>query len=931
MVGATLGHFKILARLAESASGEVYRAEDEALRRPVVLKILSPALASDPEHKARFLRAARAAALVTHPHVAAVHEVGESEGRVWVAMEKVEGPSLRSRLAGRPLPLLDTLRIGEQVAEGLAAAHEKNLAHGNLSAEKVVLGPGGQVKVVDLGLGDGDSGEEGSQAYDARTDVYRLGAMLYEMATGRPPATTDAEGGDADAFSAARSVPPSLLDPEIPAELDRILGACLEPDPEDRYQTTGQVAVDLGKLRRRTESASVAVASGAAAARPEARRRPARRWRWAAVSLALAAGLGVAGWQWVWPRLQPAPPFKAGDRYIVADFVNETSDIELGLALRDALDSGLASEVTLRRVRRDTSKEVAALDRAGTEARCLKGECEAYVTGRIAGDQDRYRLEIAVYHAGRSEPVVALSADTDAKTIGKALDGMMGDAARILHRKSGIGRSSRGPGCDTEAGDANSLKARLQINRGVDLISTAPEQALAAFKRARELDPTAPAYCWDVGWWLSNLGRRREALPYLKEAVREWSAAAEKQPACRERELTFEIWYLDWTWNYDLLAERVNRGIQLFPNNGGIWQKYAEITERVMGNPAAALPHYRKMYQVFHPIGLDVLLMALLRAGELGELDAVIAERRRDSERIDPESGDAIGVGVAYTNTKIARAQIHEAYLRGEDYGFIVERIERSIKEGQFSEEFARSLRAQYLACAGRLAEAEKWAREAQKGEETAAAMSGGPISARGYTLLDWLEKRRTGKVRDLEAGERDGYLQSDLALNDLAHKSVDLGTARSLGEVLQTVEEEQKDNQNRLVLDAIRFSRGSRALVEGRAEEAVGLLEPLGRDYAPGSFLSPQHVLGRAYGAAGRWADAAKAYESVVAKRTWNGNDVVLVLDQHRLAGIYERLGNTERARYWYGRFLDDWRNADPGTPEVEDAKRRLAALGPR
>lgn len=177
----------------------MYRAEDEALRRHVALKVLSPALAADPDQKARFLNAARAAALVMHPHVAAIHEVGESGARVWVATELVEGPTLRSRLTGRPLLLLDTLRIGEQVAEGLAAAHERNLAHGDLRPEKVVLGPGGHVKVVGLGLGGEESGpgeemygrgedlgaKEGSQAYDTRTDVYRLGVMLYEMATGR--------------------------------------------------------------------------------------------------------------------------------------------------------------------------------------------------------------------------------------------------------------------------------------------------------------------------------------------------------------------------------------------------------------------------------------------------------------------------------------------------------------------------------------------------------------------------------------------------------------------------------------------------------------------------------------------------------------------------------------------------------------------------
>jgi tetratricopeptide (TPR) repeat protein len=124
-------------------------------------------------------------------------------------------------------------------------------------------------------------------------------------------------------------------------------------------------------------------------------------------------------------------------------------------------------------------------------------------------------------------------------------------------------------------------------------------------------------------------------------------------------------------------------------------------------------------------------------------------------------------------------------------------------------------------------------------------------------------------------------------------------------------------------------------ALIEGRAEEAVALLEPLGRDYGPATFVKPQPVLARAYAAAGRWAEAAREYERILEERRFHYvwtlpmTPAVFPLDQYRLAGIYERLGNTDRARFWYGRFLSDWRNADPGMPEVEDAKKRLAALG--
>jgi tetratricopeptide (TPR) repeat protein len=927
MIGTTLGHFKVIARLSESRSGEVYRAEDEALRRHVVLKILSPALASDPDHKARFLNAARAAALVAHPHVAAVHEVGESEGRVWVAAELVEGPTLRDRLAGRPLPLLDTLRIGEQVAEGLAAAHERNLAHGDLRPEKVVLLPGGQVKVVDFGLGDTEpgagaqeGGKAGNQPCDSRTDVYRLGAMLYEMATGRVP-VPDGERTQPVSVSA-----PSLgQDPQSMTELDRIVAACLDPNPEDRYQSAGQLAVDLGNLRRRTETAPTSVPSSETAM--AARRRALRRWAWAAASLALAMVLTVLG-SWPWRHFRPAPLFKDGDRYIVADFVSETGDEELGLALRD-FAGNLSGAVLLTEVPRPNNMDATALTAAAAETWCLKGECEGYVIGRVAPDPGGYRLEIAMYRSGRPEPVFDLSSTTPPDTVVDVLVRMIQQGGQTLHEEQGVGHNYAEGNtylCPVGmSGGVNRLKAHRAEGRA--LVAESLARIVTLSSMAMELDPTNPIFRFNHGIWLIDAGRRTEGLKYMKEAAQAWSEAAEKHPECRSAALNTEEEYLARSWGYDALGERVNRAVQLFPDGTGFWWRYGEITERMLGNPAAGLPYRRKAYEFGKaklPYWFGQLADALLRAGELNELDALIEDYRQVP--VDPER-------VSARKHLIAIAQIGAAYLRGQDYEAIIAMIERLVGERELDAETARGFRAEALAMAGHLAEAEKWARGAKTGESSTAAMSGGGQANAHYGLLDWLEKRRTGKVRDLEPSEREVALKSEVTFNALARVSVEMGTARALRKVLATAEEEQKDNHNHLVVDAIQFSRSCVTLLEGRPKDAIAGLEPLARDNGAGSFLRPQQVLGRAYEAVGRWAEAARVYESVLKERRfWYLSDeagVVFVLGQHRLAGIYERIGNPERARYWYGRFLNDWRSADPGTPEVEDAKKRLAALG--
>jgi tetratricopeptide (TPR) repeat protein len=913
MIGTTLGHFRIVAKIGESASGEVYRAEDEALRRHVALEVLAPGLASDPDHKARFLAAARAAAAVTHPNLAAIHEVGESDGRVWVAMELVEGATLRTRLRGRPLPLLDVLKVGEQIAEGLAAAHEKNLAHGGLRPEKVMQLPGGQVKVVDLGLRAG----EGTATGDIRTDVYDLGAILYEMATGQAP-------GPAGAATIPVSVaaPSADLDQAATAELERIVGVCLEPSPDDRYQGATQLAVDLGRLRRIAEALPGDGSIERTGTKPG--RSPRRRRTWATGAAALATALGIAAWRWAGPLLTPAPPFKAGDRILIADFVNETADAELGFAIQEFWGPG--DGTTLVSVPRDTTREVVGLDAAAAAGRCIKGECEGYLTGRVAGDPSRYRVEIALYRAGRAKPVIALSTEADGKHIGRALEKMTGDAGQILRRMPGLGEPSLDPSQECPmvwSGDANALKALRESKRAAPLSGAGQYgEALAHARRALELDPASPASHNAAAWCYFRMRRRSEARPQFKEGLRLVSEAARGQPGCRWNALTAEVWYLETTWDYDALAEKVGLGVQLFPKHAWLWALYAELTHRMLGDPAAALPYARKYHEVGgSPVGNWIDFSgSLLNAGALDELDRLLEDVRK-----------ALPAHPTWV-PRLARVRIDEAYVRGDDYGAIIGMIERMVGQQELSEEGARGVRAYALACAGRLAEAEKWAREEKTGQVASDAMSGAS-TADGYDFLDWMEKRRTGNVRLLDAAARDKYLESDDGLNDLARVSVVLGTARSLGAALPIVEEEQKDNRNHLVRDAIRFGRGSVALIEGRTSEAVGLLDPLGRDYGPASFLQPQQVLGRAYEAAGRWADAARSYEDLLAERRfWVGRavpGVVFVLDQYRLARVYERFENVERARYWYGRFLNDWRNADPGTPEVEDAKRRLGTLG--
>ena len=345
MIGKTLSHFRILAKIGEGGMGVVYRAEDENLKRPVALKVLPPELVGNEERRMRFVREARAAAAATHPNIATIYEAGEADGVVFIAMELVEGKTLASLIGGRPLPIRDAVRLAGEIAAGLARAHQCQVIHRDLKPENVIVGADGQAKILDFGLarlmeregrgrapaaggqgGEGAGADEllsklgtisgemtragrilGTAAYmspeqargdpvDARSDLFSFGATLYEMVTGKVPFQGRTPTDTLSAIIRDEPVPPSQINADVPVELERIVSKCLEKAPEERYQDSRDLAVDLKHLKRTTDSQAVSrPAPGSGGTRAWAPVRLGRRW----VLVALAAGaatVGVTGW-----------------------------------------------------------------------------------------------------------------------------------------------------------------------------------------------------------------------------------------------------------------------------------------------------------------------------------------------------------------------------------------------------------------------------------------------------------------------------------------------------------------------------------------------------------------------------------------------------------------------------------------------------------
>jgi serine/threonine protein kinase/TolB-like protein/tetratricopeptide (TPR) repeat protein len=280
--GRSLGSYRLLSRIGAGAMGEVYAAHDEKLNRRVAVKLIAKDVARDVDRLQRFRQEAHAASSLNHPNIVVVHDVGELEERPFIVTELVEGVTLRQRLKAGPLSVPDAIEIALQVTSALAAAHARGLVHRDIKPENVMLRPDGYVKVVDFGLaklaraehapvaGAASTGltqpghAAGTPAYmspeqaraepvDARTDVFSVGAVLYEMVTGRLPFTGESHAVIFSEILGQTPPAPALLNPHVPPLLDRLITKALEKDRELRYQSVADMRADLLRLRRESD------------------------------------------------------------------------------------------------------------------------------------------------------------------------------------------------------------------------------------------------------------------------------------------------------------------------------------------------------------------------------------------------------------------------------------------------------------------------------------------------------------------------------------------------------------------------------------------------------------------------------------------------------------------------------------------------------